>query len=212
MSKNVNMIDIESIFKEREPRPVGRYKYFSVMLPLVEKDGKLHVLYEVRASKMKTRPGEVCFPGGGIEKGETKEQCAVRETCEELGVPANAITIINEIDMLHVYSNYTMYCYLGKLDYEELLKATPSEHEVEEYFLVPLEEMLETEPFVYPVDIKPMIGDDFPYHMVGPENTYNWSHGQYEIPIYRFGERVVWGLTARLTKSFLEVVKEQANK
>ena len=196
----------EKLFRNHcENLPKGE---FAVLAPLVRVGGETHLLFEVRALHMRRQPGEVCFPGGGIEKGETKEECAIRETCEELGVSASAITIINEIDMLHVYSNYTMYCYLGKIDYEALINSTPSEHEVEEYFLVPLDEMLETEVYVYPVDIKPMIGDDFPYHMVGSENTYNWSHGQYEIPIYRFGDRVVWGLTARLTKAFLEVVKD----
>ena len=43
MRKNVSIEMIENLFKDREPKPVGRYKYFSVLLPLVEKDGKLHV-------------------------------------------------------------------------------------------------------------------------------------------------------------------------
>lgn len=208
MKTDFNINEIEKIFKGREPEPVGKYRYFSVMLPLVEKEGKLHVLYEVRAAKMKCRPGEVCFPGGAIEKGETKEECAIRETMEELGLERSAVEIINEIDMLHTYSNFTMYCYLGKIEYEALCNAQVNEGEVEEYFMLPLDEMLEYEPYVYAVDIAPVIGDDFPYDMLGLDNGYNWQHGVSEVPIYKFGSRIVWGLTARLTKNFLNAIKK----
>ena len=63
----------------------GRY---AVLVPLVERDGEVYVLYEVRAATMRRQPGEVCFPGGHIEGDESPENCAVRETWEELGIPA----------------------------------------------------------------------------------------------------------------------------
>lgn len=208
MKNKLCMADVEKIFREREPETVGKYRYFSVLLPLVEKDGELYVLYEVRAAKMKSRPGEVCFPGGAVEKGEHRKECAVRETMEELGLERDAIEIINEIDTLHTYSNFTMYCYLGKIDYEALCRAEINKDEVEEYFMLPLEEMLKLEPYVYEVDIAPVIGEDFPYDMLGLDNGYNWNHGISEVPIYRLGERTVWGLTARLTKNFLNAIRK----
>ena len=54
---------IQSIFKEREIKTVGEHRYFSVLVPLVQKEDGLFVLYEVRAEHMKRQPGEVCFPG-----------------------------------------------------------------------------------------------------------------------------------------------------
>ena len=47
---------------------------FAVLVPLVEREDGLHVLYEVRALTLRHQPGEVCFPGGHIEAGETPEQ------------------------------------------------------------------------------------------------------------------------------------------
>ena len=40
---------------------------FAVLVPLIEKDGEFHILFEVRSPKLKSQPGEVCFPGGAVE-------------------------------------------------------------------------------------------------------------------------------------------------
>ncbi|GAE44688.1 hypothetical nudix hydrolase YeaB [Mesobacillus boroniphilus JCM 21738] len=45
---------------------MGHEKFikFAVLLPLVEVNGDVHILFEVRSLKMRRQPGEVCFPGG----------------------------------------------------------------------------------------------------------------------------------------------------
>ena len=50
-----------------------------------------HLLFEVRADTLDRQPGEVCFPGGHMESGETPAACALRETEEELSIPSAAI-------------------------------------------------------------------------------------------------------------------------
>ena len=60
---------------------------YSVLVPLVEREGGLSLLYEVRAGSLRRQPGEVCFPGGRLEGAESPEECALRETWEELGIP-----------------------------------------------------------------------------------------------------------------------------
>ena len=54
---------------------------YSVLIPIVNTDSGDALLMEVRSLLVK-QSGEVCFPGGRIEKGETPEAAAVRETCE----------------------------------------------------------------------------------------------------------------------------------
>ena len=58
---------------------------YAVLIPWVKKEDGDALLLEVRSEKVK-QPGEVCFPGGRVEPGETTAEAAVRETCEELGL------------------------------------------------------------------------------------------------------------------------------
>lgn len=57
----------------------------AVILPVIEKAEDLHILFEVRSQRMRRQPGEVCFPGGKIDSGETPQEAALREMHEEMG-------------------------------------------------------------------------------------------------------------------------------
>ena len=65
---------------------------YSVLMPFVTTENGDTLLLEVRSDSVK-QPGEICFPGGRIETGETPAETAVRETCEELGLKAGDISI-----------------------------------------------------------------------------------------------------------------------
>ena len=43
---------------------------------------------------MRTHPGDVVFPGGQLEPGETPEATAIREACEEIGLPPDGVEVI----------------------------------------------------------------------------------------------------------------------
>jgi len=198
--------DIEKTFHDRKPGTIGKHRLFSVLVPLVEKDGELNLLFELRSSDLENQPGEVCFPGGRMEQGETAEECAIRETIEELGIEDRHIRIISQLDSLHTYSNSTLYSFLAEIKYDGLLDAKINTGEVESIFYVPVSEFEKNEPLIYEVVIRPDIGEDFPYHMVCASNGYNWKTGNYEFPIYGFGEKVIWGLTARIVHNMLKVL------
>lgn len=72
----------------------------AVLVPLIQKGGEYHVVFEVRAGSLKTQPGEICFPGGAVERGETPKQAAVRETMEELLINRCQIRVIAPLDVL----------------------------------------------------------------------------------------------------------------
>ena len=205
--------DIKSALRNRIPEPIGGWSYYSVMLPLVEKDGELHILYELRSKTLKVQPGEVSFPGGFIEKGETAEQAAIRETAEELGLPQSAVETISELNYLITPGNRTLYCFLGKIDADALDKAEINCHEVEDYFLVPLNWLMENEPKIYVNRIITEQAVDLPMDKLAPEGKYNWRSGKSSVPVYVWPDskkntkRYIWGMTARLTMSFIETIK-----
>ena len=198
---------IDKMVKGRTPSPIGDYNFYSVLVPLVEKNKQIYILYEVRSELLLHQPGEVCFPGGAMEEGETEEECALRETCEELGINADAIKILGQLDTLFTYSDFTMYSFLGVISYENLLSCKPNTDEVKEFFLVPLKYLMEKEPYIYKMEVIPNIRSDFPYEIVNFDEGYNWRKGRGEVPIYTYEDKVIWGLTARITKSMVEIIK-----
>ena len=62
---------LEEKLRGREPGLMDASGQYAVLVPLVEREGKLHILYEVRSQDMRRQPGEVCFPGGRIELDHT---------------------------------------------------------------------------------------------------------------------------------------------
>lgn len=203
----VKISDFERVFKDYKPGPLGYYRYYSVLVPLVEQNGELHILYEVRAETLRTQPGQVSFPGGRIEEGETPEECAIREACEELCLKPSDIRVISALDYLHTYSNFTMYPFLGVIDYDACISVTASRDEVKEIFFVPLSYLMETEPLVYNSDVYPKIPDNFPYEKINERNGYNWRKGTTSIPIYQYKNYAIWGMTALITQDLINKMK-----
>ena len=179
----------------------------AVLVPLVESDGALCLLYEVRSANV-SQPGEVCFPGGRMEPGETPVECALRETREELGIGKEDIEIIGELDFLYVRGDRLLYPVLAKIDSTALEQMTPRPDEVSDTFLVPLTWLRENPPTFYrhrqTVDVP-----DFPYAEVGVSPDYHWSRHFMEIPLYRGLPHHLWGMTARITYYLLQNLYEE---
>ncbi|NLF34936.1 MAG: CoA pyrophosphatase, partial [Clostridiales bacterium] len=92
--------ELERTLDGRKPGIAGVTSSFSVLVPLVERDGALFLLFERRADTLAHQPGEVCFPGGFMEPGESPEACALRETEEELAIPPSTIRILGRLDCI----------------------------------------------------------------------------------------------------------------
>jgi 8-oxo-dGTP pyrophosphatase MutT (NUDIX family) len=180
------------------------------MVPLVQKGDELFVLFEVRAEDMEIQPGEVCFPGGRQEEGESAEDCAIRETCEELGICRDDIHIIGPLDYILMYSHFTLQPFLAVIDESAVVAAQPNPSEVKEIFLVPLSFFQETEPTTFDFEVAPLIPEDFPYELINAKGGYNWRKGRNSVPIYQYEGHAIWGLTARIACHLIQVMKREA--
>jgi peroxisomal coenzyme A diphosphatase NUDT7 len=193
-NKNIGIIGEEEMNK------------FSVTIPLVFVDNKINVLFEVRAKHLRTQPGEISFPGGKIEIGESRKDAAIRETCEELGIREEDMEIIGKEDLLITQHNRIIYPYVGILKNHD--KVVLSKSEVDHIFLVPLDFFLENEPIVKPVKVVSVPPEDFPYELIEDGENYKWRVGMNNIYLYKYEKYTIWGLTARILYQFIKTIKE----
>jgi len=192
--------------KGRKPRVLGEEDFFrvSVLLPLVEKDGEIHVLFEVRASHMRRQPNEVCFPGGKMDKSDRSEMdCAIRETTEELGIQASEISNVIPLDYMVSAFGTIIYPFVGVI--EDVSKLRPNPDEVGAVFTVPLSYLQKTEPDRYKINFQVQPEDGFPFDLIVGGENYNWQPRQMDELFYTYNGNVIWGLTARILTHFLEL-------
>lgn len=197
--------DIEEYYRHHIPHLQDARSEYAVLIPLLRRPDGLHLLYEVRASSLHHHRSEVCFPGGRMESGESPVNAALRETREELGISPNQIRIYGEADFLHLRSESIMHPVVGLLDDGALAALALNPAEVSDTFTVPLQWLWENPPRVYRYTLRPDVGEDFPYDAVHTPADYTWSPGFMEVPVYRGLPYPLWGLTARITKHFIEV-------
>src|SRR5881394_4216391 len=89
--------------KDRTPSILGEENFakYAILLPLIQKEDGIHVLFEVRSLELRRQPGEICFPGGRIDLQDKDEKtAAIRETMEELGLKKEDITGVFPLDIL----------------------------------------------------------------------------------------------------------------
>ena len=196
---------IEEYYRHHTPALQDARAEYAVLIPLVQMSDGLHLLYELRATSLHHHRGEVCFPGGRMEPGETPTEAALRETREELGIAPRQIHIFGEADFLHLRSQAIMHPVVGLLEKSALDTLTLNPTEVSRVFTVPLQWLRENPPQVYRYPLLPQVGADFPYDAVGTPADYTWSPGSMVVPVYRGLPYPLWGLTARITKHFIEV-------
>lgn len=199
--------NIKARIQNRIPGPTRIQHYFSVLIPLIEIEGKIHLIYELRSQNLNTQPGEVSFPGGRIERGEEFSQAAVRECSEELLIPEAKIEILGETDYLITPFNFIIYAFVGKINVNSIEEIKVNNYEVEEIFTVPLEFFLNHQVEKYAAVLKSEFDQDFPYHLLPQGEKYNPRQGDYQIYFYRYQGRVIWGITAEITKSFIDILK-----
>lgn len=193
------------MFKNRSPKALGKRREYSVMLLITEIDGEDHLVLEKRASTLKSQPGDICLPGGSIDPGESPLEASIRETMEELGVDKEEIELIGPMDYFISPYGQTMYPFVARVNHTDF---QPNPDEVDRLIFVPLSFFEKKSPLIYEIDLTAKMGEDFPYHLIENGKDYPFRKAVNKQYFYKYGDIVIWGFTAQIVKSFIDILKE----
>lgn len=204
----MNISLIRKIFKNKQFSVLDSTHESAVVVPIIKIGDKLHILFEIRSLSLKNQPGEICFPGGKIEEGESALDCAVRETSEELNIDRSNIEIIGKLACLVTPSNMTIYSFCGILNDIEFDSIKFNKHEVASVFPVPIDGLLNQEPLLSNMTIDLDSPRDFPFHLIQKERAYGQKAGICPVYFYKYEDHIIWGTTAKILKNFLDTLKQ----
>ena len=184
------------------------YLASAVLVPLVRENGRLGVLFEVRSAALSWQPGDICFPGGKIELDDPDPlAAALRETQEELQVPAADIEVIGPLNYMVSPIGVMLYPFAAYIRDISLIQ--PKKEEVAEFFIAPLEYLLAEEPLTAHMELATRPLPDFPLDMMEASYTRDWKRRTtYPVLFYQYGGHVIWGLTARVLYGFLNTCRK----
>ncbi len=144
------------------------------------------LLLTERAHDMRSHPGQVSFPGGSIDPGETPREAALREAEEETGLRADGVEVFAELPNLWLPpSNFEVTPILGWWA-EETPVGVVDPAEVHAVYRVPLEELLDP---AHRVSVRHPSGWTGPGFLIGPQHDV-----------------VLWGFTAGIISRLLDYV------
>jgi mutator protein MutT len=156
----------------------------AVLIALFDGPEGAEVVLTRRAMHLSSHRGEISFPGGRLDEGETPVQAALREAHEEVGLEPALVTVVGELDHLFTISSASgIVPVVGRLaGRPELVAATP---EVDRILVVPLLEL-----------IRP-----------GVHREERWGDppDDREIHFFELPGETVWGATARMLVQLLSI-------
>ena len=156
----------------------------AVLLPIYYKEGQCHILFTRRTEKVKEHKGQISFPGGARQDGESLLDTALREAAEEISLSPADVEVLGELDdTVTVVSNYIVTPFVGVIPWPHNLKADG--WETDELIEAPIAALLDKN-----------LREDKDEVIEGkPVTSY----------FYHYGGRVIWGATARILYQFLEL-------
>ncbi len=164
--------------KDIVPKPAA------VLIGVVARPDAPTVLFTQRHAGLAKHAGQISFPGGKLDAGETALQAAVREAHEETGLDPRFVTPLGYLDGYLTVTGYFISPVVARID--EGFELTPRDGEVDEIFEVPLQFIL----------------DDRNREM----HSRAWAGSRRHFYAYSHAGRFIWGATAGMIKNMSEML------
>ncbi len=166
--------------------PPGRkLRPAAVLIPIICEGDQARVILTKRASALKHHPGQIAFPGGKMDQGDRDIiATALRETSEEIGLESANVEVLGQMPTHETVTGFDVTPIVARV--MQPFNTTPEKGEVDEVFEVPLCHLLT--PANYLIEAR---------HWQGKLRSY------YTVP---YGPYYIWGATARILRSFADIV------
>jgi 8-oxo-dGTP pyrophosphatase MutT (NUDIX family) len=159
----------------------GGRTHSAVLVPLfTDQAGRAHVVFTRRRDDLRRHAGEISFPGGRRDDGETLLETALREAHEEIGLPPDAVQVIGALAPVGTFvTNYAIYPFVGLIEpgFEWIVQET----EVAEVLELSLDDLVAGHSY------KRMVRRGMAF----------------KTDVYEVDHHMVWGATARILGDLL---------
>lgn len=162
----------------------ARLKCAAVLVPLLWQNDEWYLLFTRRTEHVESHKGQVSFPGGACDEGETTpEETALREANEEVGIHPHDVRVLGRLVNMITVTSFRVTPVVGIIKWPTVLRV--GQNEVERVFTIPLNWLADKR-------------NRWEFTMLG-RNRSLFAYHPYD------GE-LLWGATARMTVDFLKVL------
>ncbi len=167
--------DTPVLFGDQRLEGITEFRNAAVLIAITERE-EPGILLLHRPSNMRAHPGQIAFPGGKLDDGETPIEAALREAHEELGINPRDVCVIGASDAYKTHSGYEITPVLAVVPGD--IEIHPNPMEVAQWFEAPVSHVLN------PANHEPQFVE--------------WEGAMRSFYQIDWQEHQIWGVTAAL--------------